>query len=332
MDEVPRRKLTDDLHAAFERAGVRGYWQDRPLAAGPQPRLWRWSEIQPLLLEAARVINLGEETYRRFVRLETHSHYFSVGYQIVLPGEHAAAHRHSASAVRFVTQGSGAYTTSNGEPMPMAPGDLLTQPNWVWHDHTNKTNDVAIWLDCLDSGLIRTLDVFSREAWPHGDAQNLTKPEGYSRQRYGLSRSPADQDWAVPFHYTWEDTQRRLHLMADNNEIDPCDGVLLGYANPITGSYTLRTIACFIQMLMPGMKTRRHRHTGAAIYHVYGGTGVTVVGDKAPTNLEWRDKDAFIVPSWAFHYHQNLSDRPAYLFSVTDRPIIEAAGCYREEL
>ena len=134
-----------------------------------QPRLWPWSEIRPLLLEAARVINLGEETYRRFVRLETRSQFFSVGYQIVLPGEHAAAHRHNASAVRFVAEGSGAYTTSNGEPMPMSPGDLLTQPNWVWHDHTNDTKETAIWLDCLDIGLIRTLNARFGEVWPDGN-------------------------------------------------------------------------------------------------------------------------------------------------------------------
>lgn len=332
MDDLSHRKQTDDLHAEFERLGVRGFWQTRPEPPKAVPQLWRWSEIQPLLMEASRVINLGNEAYRRFVGLQTRSQTMAFGYQVVLPGEHAEAHRHNASAIRFVVQGNGAYTTSNGEPMPMAPGDLLTQPNWVWHDHTNNTNEPMIWLDSLDGGLIRTLDVRFAEVWTDGNAQALTKPKGYSRQRYGATRSPGDQDWAVPYHYEWADTQRTLDLMAENGEVDPYDGVMLGYANPVTGGYTSRNIACFIQMLRPGEKTKRHRHTGTAIYHVYGGTGVTVVGDQKPTNLEWQSKDAFVVPSWDAHYHQNLSDKPAYLFSVSDRPIVEAAGCYREQL
>lgn len=331
MDDATSSREADSLYGEFERLALRGHWQPRALPPKPVPRLWRWSEIHPVLMEAARVIDLGKDASRRFVGLQTRSQTLSFGYQIVMPGENAEAHRHSASALRFVVQGGGAFTTSNGEPMSMQPGDMLTQPNWVWHDHTNSTSEPIIWVDSLDAGLVRALNAQFGESWPGGNAQPLIRPPGYSRQRFGAARSPADKDWAVPFHYPWPDTEKTLHLMAQAGEVDPYDGVLLSYANPVTGGYTSRNLACYIQMLRPGEKTRTHRHTGIAIYHVFEGTGVTLVGQDPSNKLEWQDKDAFVVPPWEWHHHENLSQAPAYLFSVSDRPIVEAAGLHREE-
>ncbi len=319
------------LHSEFDRLGVRGFWQPRPETPRPIPRLWRWSDIRPLLMEAAEVVDLGGDALRRFVGLQTRSQTLSYGFQIVMPGESAEAHHHSPSALRFVVEGNGAYTTSNGEPMNMAAGDFLTQPNWVWHDHNNKTDAPMIWVDALDAGLIRTLDGRFHEPWRDGRVQPLTKAPGYSSHRFGLIRPPMEDQWAVPYHYKWADAKAALDAMADHGEADPCDGVLLEYRNPITGGHTMRNIACYIQMLRPGEKTATHRHSGTWIYHVFDGSGETVVGDKGGTALEWRTKDVFVVPSWTWHRHENTTKAPAYLFAVSDRPIVEAAGVYREE-
>ena len=40
--------------------------------------------------------------------------------QLVLPGEVAAAHRHLFAATRFIVQGSGAYTTVDGEALQLS--------------------------------------------------------------------------------------------------------------------------------------------------------------------------------------------------------------------
>jgi len=50
---------------------------------------------------------------------------------MINPGEKIppiAIHRQQ---MRFIVKGTGAYTTSEGEPMFMEPGDLLVQPNWT---------------------------------------------------------------------------------------------------------------------------------------------------------------------------------------------------------
>ena len=69
-----------------------------------EPRLWRWKEIYPVLMEATEVIRIGPDSFRRNVGLQTGSKTLAMGFQIVLPGEAAAAHRHTNTALRFVVQ------------------------------------------------------------------------------------------------------------------------------------------------------------------------------------------------------------------------------------
>jgi TusA-related sulfurtransferase len=42
-----------------------------------------------------------------------------VGMQLILPGETAPCHRHTPSAVRFVVEGEGAFTTVSGQKCPI---------------------------------------------------------------------------------------------------------------------------------------------------------------------------------------------------------------------
>src|SRR4051812_5946861 len=103
-----------------------------PIPATPCiPHLWRYDEVRPFLMEAGRLIT-AKEAERRVLILEnpglrgqssiTHS-LFS-GLQLILPGEVAPSHRHAQSALRFVVEGSGAYTAVDGERATMRPGDF----------------------------------------------------------------------------------------------------------------------------------------------------------------------------------------------------------------
>jgi gentisate 1,2-dioxygenase len=82
-------------------------------------------------------------------------------------------------------------------------------------------------------------------------------------------------------------------------------------------------------MLRPGGVTRPQRTNASAILHVVRGRGVTIVGDQ---KLEWETGDVLALPHWTWVHHENRSaTEPAFLFSSTDRPILEAFGIYREE-
>jgi gentisate 1,2-dioxygenase len=287
-------------------------------------------------METAEVIRIGPDAFRRNVGLQTGSKTLSMGFQIVLPGETAAAHRHSNTALRFVVKGGGAYTTSNGEPMVMEPGDLLIQPNWVWHDHVNNSQEPIIWIDALDAGVVSFLDASGfREEWAEGKQQPLTKTNGASRRLYGPARQPkVEYNGAagVPYHYKWSEALQAVKELADQGIDDPYDGLFIEYKNPVDGGHTFLTMTCHLQMLQPGQETRFHRHTGTVLYHSVQGRGVTVVDKNSPVEMKWDEHDSFSLPSWRWHSHKNLSQtEPAILFSVTDRPLLKMTGLDREE-
>jgi gentisate 1,2-dioxygenase/1-hydroxy-2-naphthoate dioxygenase len=139
---------------------------------------------------------------------------------------------------------------------------------------------------------------------------------------------------AVPYVYKWKDTLKALNEVAQAGERDPHDGVLLEYTHPVTGGPTMPTIGCWVQMIAPGESTKPHRHTSSTIYHVVQGEGAASVG-KSKTSLAelaWGPRDCFFVPSWNWHKFENRSKKePAIIFSVTDRPVLESVGLFREE-
>ena len=333
---VNEAKDREQLHKKFEEMGLRGYWQMRHETERMQPKLWRWKEIYPVLMQTTEVIRIGPDAFRRNVGLQTGSKTLSMGFQIVLPGETAAAHRHANTALRFVVKGSGAYTTSNGEPMVMELGDLLIQPNWVWHDHVNNSKEPIIWIDALDAGVVSFLDASGfREEWAEGKQQPLTKTNGASRRLYGPARQPkVEYNGAagVPYHYKWGEALQALKELANQGIDDPYDGLFIEYKNPVDGGHTFLTMTCHLQMLQPGQETRFHRHTGTVLYHTVQGRGVTIVDKNSPVEMQWDEHDSFSLPAWRWHAHKNLSQtEPAILFSVTDRPLLKMTGLDRQE-
>jgi gentisate 1,2-dioxygenase len=85
---------------------------------------------------------------------------------------------------------------------------------------------------------------------------------------------------------------------------------------------------CEIQMLRPGEKCQTHRHTHTVVYHAFKGCGTTYIGDQ---RFDWQQGDSFVLPLWHWHTHENSSQEPAILFSINDRPAMEALGLSREE-
>ncbi|HWO42780.1 MAG TPA: cupin domain-containing protein [Candidatus Eisenbacteria bacterium] len=325
-----------ELDNELEKNHLSGFWKTRvPLHAPEAPFLWKWGTLRDGLMKASRTIGI-EEAERRAIRLvnphlpvRSTSHTLQWTFSIVNPGEVARAHRHNMAAIRFVVQGKGAYTAVDGERFPMEEGDLILTPNWTWHDHHNESNNPIIWLDGLDGPLIQSLNVlfFEEHETPE---QPITRKNGESSHRFGLARSPKkDESWlrGVPFRYAWKEIYPALKAIADQ-ERDPHEGTLLRYVNPATGGYTYPTMSCEIQLFKPHERTAPHRHTSTALYHVFRGRGRTSGGG---VSLEWEKGDSFVIPLWQWHAHENLSDEEAVLFSINDRPVMEALQLYREE-
>jgi gentisate 1,2-dioxygenase len=299
-------------------------------------------------MESGEVVKLGgidDAAKRRTVQLvnpaitnlKATSRTIQMSIQLVKPGERAECHRHTAAALRFVVEGDGTgYTNVEGEQMLMEPGDLILTPNWTWHDHFNPGKNNLVWLDVLDSHLSNYLDASFHENYGEGPAQPITKRDGYCRQGLGpvRPRTANPDNRALPYTYKWRDTLNALKEAATAGQVDPYDGVLLEYTHPLSGGPTMPTIGCWAQLIPPGVTTKPQRHTSSTIYHVVQGIGITSAGEKKSVrdDLNWGTKDCFFVPSWNWHQFTNKSNKePAIIFSVTDRPVLESLGLFREE-
>jgi gentisate 1,2-dioxygenase len=292
--------------------------------------------VYPKLFEASDIINLEDGAERRSLRLCTPNMPWpattptiNAAVQMVLPGEVARAHRHSAAAFRFVIEGDGGgYTTVNGESCPMESSDLILTPQTCWHDHGSRSDKPVIWLDILDFPFVRLLNAIFYEAY-NDKSQEVMHPDGHGRRMTGPARPAGTTSprTGLPYHYKGADTLTTLREMP-NDAADPFDGVTIEYLNPITGGPTLPTTQCRLHRLVAGMHTRRHRHTWNVIYHVVEGYGKTMVGDKT---LAWEPHDTFSLPAWWWHEHLCTGNQDAVVFSVTDEPIFRAFALDRVE-
>jgi gentisate 1,2-dioxygenase len=308
----------------------------RQPASGSRAAVWRYPECRALLMEAGELVSV-EEAERRVLVLEnpafagqsriTTSLY--AGLQLVLPGERARSHRHTQSALRFVLEGTGAYTAVGGERTPMHPGDFIITPSWEWHDHGNDTPDPVIWLDGLDIPLVQALDASFMEQLGTVE-QPITRPVGDSLARYGANLLPVDHRavglTSPVFSYPYARTREALETLRRNGDPDACHGYKMRFVNPVTGSFAMPTIATFMQLLPRGFATQPFRSTDATVFTPVEGEGRTRIGEAV---IEWSARDVFVAPSWATVRHEASSD--AVLFSFSDRPVQLATGLFREE-
>jgi len=325
-----------ELERFLAERNMNGFWNSPRSSEEIKPALWKWNDIYRGLLAAADMVPMSQVAMRtiqlRNPGLElgmSRTLHFSI--QILQPGERTKAHRNFVGETRFVLKAPpGAVFIIDGEPFPMGEGDLISTPNWSWHDHYNGGDEPAIWLDGMDARLVSALGKALNEPFPELH-QPVSRPEGYSRHTLGSARPTwiEHERPAAPFHYKWGETAAALGaLRARETEMDRFDGIRLTYTNPLTGGPTLPTYACEIQLLPAGFESAAHTHNSTTIYHAFRGEGSTLVNGEP---FDWTQGDVFVVPPWSEHRHQSGGRTDAILYSITDRPALEALGLYRED-
>ncbi|CAN5389023.1 gentisate 1,2-dioxygenase [soil metagenome] len=341
-----QRAQLEALYAQMAPENLTPLWEVLSALVLPQPDSparvyrWRYDNARDYLMRAGDLIS-AEQAERRVLILEnpglsglssiTPSLY--AGLQMILPGEVAPCHRHSQCALRFVMEGSGAYTAVDGEKAVMEPFDLVLTPGGQWHDHGNPTSAPMIWLDVLDIPTVRHFDASFAEKLPQA-MHPETVPPGDTQARYChnmrplrghiADRRPAHQPL---FHYRYAEWRPALAAMAASAVIDPHLGHALEFLNPADGGSIMPTIAAHVRLLPAGFETLERQSSDGTIYVVVEGAGRAVI---AGETFELAERDVFVVPSWrpvTFHAETEL-----VLFGFSDKAAQEKLNLYKEKL
>jgi gentisate 1,2-dioxygenase len=346
MASVPKpdsAAARSEFYRRMDRDNLAPLWEVLHALVPPQPQTpcqpgyWNYRAIRPFVMESGRVIS-AKEAVRRVLILEnpgmrgqsciTRSLY--CGLQLILPGEIAPSHRHTQSALRFIVEGSGAYTAVDGERTTMHPGDFIITPAWTWHDHGNpEGGEPVVWMDGLDIPILAFFDAQFAENYPE-DEQPVTTREGTALARYGSNLAPLDPvapfgKTSPVFSYPYVRSREALAALARNGDADACHGWKMQFINPQTGGPAMPTIGAFIQLLPKDFRSLPYRSTDATVFSVAEGAGTVTIGERT---FAFEPRDSFVVPSWQPVRFEAKAE--CVLFSYSDRSAQAALGIWRE--
>ena len=155
-------------------------WQPKSSSV---PVLWRYRDLRAHVLRSVELVS-PEKAGRRVIYLNNPGRrdvaaavgWLYSGLQVMHPGEVASAHAHSASALRFIMEGAGAYTIVDGHKMTLGANDFVLTPNGTWHEHGVASEGTpCIWQDGLDIPLVNTLEANFTPCTPTCSRRSATR-------------------------------------------------------------------------------------------------------------------------------------------------------------
>jgi gentisate 1,2-dioxygenase len=318
MDQiVPKAeiKTLDDLYAEAGRLDVTPGWvpRDKPIF-WKEPRTdfvpahWQYQQVKNALTSAGSLIDVALAERRNLILRNPfpNNNFATVktlvcAYQMILPGETAPSHRHSAHALRVILDAAKSYSIVDGEKTPMESGDVVLTPGGHWHGHGHEGDEPAYWLDGLDIPSVHLMEPMFYEEHPTKYEQ-ITSVETSSPFRFSRESILANLDKA-------------------RGDPDGAHGPRITLETP-----DMPMMGLTVERLGSGAYTRSQRSTANRIFVVMEGTGQTSVGKET---FAWKRGDTFVAPTWFNFSHHATSD--ALLFCLSDEPLMRAFKYYRAE-
>jgi gentisate 1,2-dioxygenase len=296
---------------------------------------WSYAALKPLLLRAGELTPI-EKAERRVLVLANPGHGLErmqasaaiyMGIQLLMPGEWAPSHRHTPNAIRMVIEGEGAWTTVEGEKLPMGRGDLILTPTGLWHEHGHDGSEPVTWLDVLDLPLVHYLEASYHV---NGGRQPVTAGEGHRQfVRGGLlpTRHVVGQHAKYPMlRYPWAQTRAALEALA--TQVSASEIVQSTYVNPTTGDHAESILGYYALMLRPGQAATLKARSPAAIFHVIEGAALLEIDGQS---FDMVEADSCCAPGYTPVTLRNTSARaPAFLFMADETPLHQKLGVYEE--
>jgi gentisate 1,2-dioxygenase len=306
--DIAAVETLDELYAAVAPLSMDAGWRRTPgaLASGTfEPGRWRYRDGHAALEAAGRLIS-PELSERRNVLMmnpggpnSTLSTMVSA-YQLVLGGERARSHRHTAGALRLALDvGAGMYTIVDGVRLDMQPNDVVLTPSWCWHGHRNDGDQPAYWLDYLDSPFCRSVGQYVFEPFP------------------GEYEVVAETPISSPYVYPWHETKAALAAA-------PLDPSGRFGRKVVLDRFLLPTMGLTMHAFDAGTRTVAFATPANNLYTAVEGRGRSVIDGQV---FDWERGDVVVAPSGKTQYHE--VDDDAVLFCVSDEPLLGSVGLLR---
>jgi gentisate 1,2-dioxygenase len=175
------QKVTAAPNASVLKYGVgqlRPAWEPPSLTQSPL-QTYKWSDTRRALDNLAGV---AADPFDDVALEYTNPHTggpvmatFTCWMQMLRPGVHTRAHRHTGSSVYLAFEGSGA-TIIDGIRFPWTAGDMLVIPSWATHEHLNQEADPALLFSVHDTPLLKAVCKYRRE--PHDSPDGRQRVTG----------------------------------------------------------------------------------------------------------------------------------------------------------
>jgi gentisate 1,2-dioxygenase len=96
------------------------------------------------------------------------------GMQLLRPGEHTQAHRHTGCAIYQVARGEG-FSIVDGMRFDWCERDIFCVPSWAWHEHANASaREDACLFNFNDLPVIRVLGLYREEGYAENGGRQQT--------------------------------------------------------------------------------------------------------------------------------------------------------------
>jgi gentisate 1,2-dioxygenase len=129
---------------------------------------YKWADTERALINLAEVeSDPYDDVFMEYVNPQTGGpvmRTFSSNIQMLRPGCHTQAHRHTGSSVYLAFEGDG-ETVIDGVSFEWSSGDMFVVPSWATHEHVNgSSSDRAILFSVTDAPLLKAVDKYRVEA------------------------------------------------------------------------------------------------------------------------------------------------------------------------
>lgn len=270
-----------------------------------RPQHWRYSIAKEALNRAGGLISTDLAERRNLLMFDdadpgkyATTRTIVSAYQMLKPGEHARAHRHSPNALRLVLESeAGVATVVDGVELPIRPGEVLLTPGGTWHSHFNSGEANSYWIDFLDVPLVHQLEPMFFEPYP----------AEYQKSEH----RPATHDFLIE------------RGCIDNGLASASLGVDGIRMFDISRS-AIPTLQLTVIDFSKDRGSLNVHETSNSVYAVMSGEGELLT---ETLSADWSFGDILSSPMWT---RTSLRGRAgARLLRVSDRPVMEKLGFYR---